>query len=410
MNANSICSGDVNIEAHVNQVSEIDQDSTPGNINFQEDDSDSFSFTINPFIPPIEVADLSIELTNILSVNPTVGDILNVTVTILNNGPDTATGVEVSTEFGNCLQLLNSSIDAGTYNEINGIWSLQSILSNESINLSLSLQTFCGGLSSIEAFVNATDQEDPDSNPGNNITNEDDHDLINIVIEDIEIPEMSDIELVISPNFSQNPVEGDPVGFTLTAFNQGPNIATNIIIQQSLTNCISNLSVTGLLGNFNANNGLWFIPSLGINESADLLINLNTLCSGNEEIVFELIGVSQNDPDSSPNNQNDLEDDQTNYSFIIEPFIPPVEFADLSVQISSGFSNNPFVGDQLSFSGLISNAGPDTATNIEVQVNSSSCLEFSNVNTSNGDYNHTNGIWSLPELLAGQTLELSHYF
>src|SRR5439155_392687 len=94
--------------------------------------------------------------------------------------------------------------------------------------------------------------------------------------------------------------------------------------------------------------------------------------------IAEVIASDQPDPDSTPNNGNPAEDDQASAT-------PSPLVADLSVAktVSSG---TPNVGSNVTFNVTVSNAGPDTATNVRVSDPLPAGLTFVSATPSQGAY------------------------
>uniref|UniRef100_UPI003D64902B DUF11 domain-containing protein n=1 Tax=Psychroserpens mesophilus TaxID=325473 RepID=UPI003D64902B len=82
------------------------------------------------------------------------------------------------------------------------------------------------------------------------------------------------------------------------------------------------------VGTYNAMNGSWVVGDLTNGASETLEITVEVLPTGNYTNTAELTNVTEMDVDSSPNNNNESEDDQQT----IEPIVIPV--ADLLLRKS----------------------------------------------------------------------------
>lgn len=81
--------------------------------------------------PPVDdEADLSLEKT-VDNENPEDGETINFTITVTNNGPKDATGVEVSDLLPEGLDYTSYSTTHGTYNQASGLWTIGNLNNGE---------------------------------------------------------------------------------------------------------------------------------------------------------------------------------------------------------------------------------------------------------------------------------------
>jgi len=151
--------------AEVSAVTEVDPDSLPANGSQTEDDDAA-----------TPSADLSLTQV-ILSPAPYLNSDINSTVTfritVSNAGYANATGVEVKDLLPAGLTYV-SHTSGQTYNSSSGIWSIGSLLSGQSVFLDITAKVVKYGIRTNWAEVWKSTQSDPDSNPGDGSTIEDD--------------------------------------------------------------------------------------------------------------------------------------------------------------------------------------------------------------------------------------------
>ena len=98
---------------------------------------------------------------------PKVGELVTFTITIKNDGPQDATGVQVRDLLPASLTFDsgNSTIGTGTYNDITGVWDLSSvtILNGQSISIQIAATINSAGVIINTSEVMNVDQEDIDS-------------------------------------------------------------------------------------------------------------------------------------------------------------------------------------------------------------------------------------------------------
>lgn len=124
----------------------------------------------NSFVAP-NSADLSLTK-SVDNPTPDIGAPVVFTITVSNAGPVNATGVIVT-------DLLPSgfaydSDDSGSYNPATGVWSVGTVVIGSSQTLNITADVNDTGNYTNIAEITASNQPDPDSNPGNGVPNEDD--------------------------------------------------------------------------------------------------------------------------------------------------------------------------------------------------------------------------------------------
>ncbi len=182
--------GDYNNIAEVTASDNLDLDSTPGNGDITEDDMDDESVT------PTAVSD--IELTKIVdNATPLVGSNVIFTLTVSNNGPSDATGIEVIDLISNGYTYISDDA-SGAYDAVTGLWTVGNILNGNSSVLNITAAVNVSGDYTNIAEVTAADNLDPDSIPANGNAAEDDQDSVTTVpipVSDIELTKTVDNQL-----------------------------------------------------------------------------------------------------------------------------------------------------------------------------------------------------------------------
>ncbi len=309
---------------------------------------------------------------------PNVGDTVSFTITLTNAGPDSATNISVEDVIPD-----GYTYDAGSIGSDAGItgaiittddsgapvltWDINNLDNGESVDLTFDAVVLASGNYINVTQVTACDQYDSDSTPDNDDgdQSEDDEDSESVT------PVIVDLSLSKSVDDS-TPNVGDTVTFTVTLTNTGPDSATNISVEDVIPNGYtyaagsigSNAGATGAAittDDSGAPTLTWDIDQLDSGESVDLTFDAVVLASGNYTNVTQVTACDQYDSDSTPDNDDgdQSEDDEDNES------VTPV-IVDLSLSKSVDDST-PNVGDTVSFTVTLTNAGPDSATNISVE-------------------------------------------
>ena len=382
-------------EARVETSLQHDPDSTPGNDNEAEDDQDSVVIT------PM-AADLSLTK-SVNNLSPDAGDTVRFQITVTNSGPSTATGVQVRDELPAGVQFVGASYAPGSglsdppdFDPTTGVWRIPSVVVGTPVTLNLDVLVVGNGLQSNVAEVIASDQIDPDSEPNNGDPNEDDQD-------DAEFrPRLIDLMLTKTVD-NYSPSVGEEVEFVVTVSNTGEDVATNVTAADQLPPGVTPISFSPSRGSFNVSTGIWTIGTVGINESVTLTLRTRVDAITTGTNIAEVMTADQNDIDSTPGNGVATEDDYASIAFTTES-------ADLSLQKTVIGDDRPNAGDQISFELTVTNDGPDNATNVQVTDLLPSGLRYFSNGVSDGIYNPTSGIWTIPEISAPaerQTLVIS---
>ncbi|PHR68973.1 MAG: hypothetical protein COA67_11890, partial [Lutibacter sp.] len=296
-------SGDYNNIAEVMFANEEDPDSPHGNGDLTEDDMD------DAVVTPVEpMADLSLVKT-IADGNdtPVVGDQITFNIVITNDGTEEATGVTVLEVIEDGYTYVNHSVSSGEYDETTGMWiNLDNIPSGAQETLTVTVIVNASGDYTNTAEIMTSDQEDPDSTPGNGVATEDDIDTIDTIIPiplvDISVTKVID---------NLMPISGEEVVFTITVTNDGPSDATGVVVTDALPDGYIFVSADPGVGNtYDDLSGEWSVGDLANGVTEMLTVTAEVLPIGDWTNVAELTGVNELlDVDSDPDNGDVNEDD-----------------------------------------------------------------------------------------------------
>ncbi|QDT07547.1 hypothetical protein K227x_59750 [Rubripirellula lacrimiformis] len=369
--------------AEITAADQPDTDSTPGNNDIDEDDQDSVTIST-------PVADLSLVQT-VTNDTPNVGDQVTFEILLTNDGPSPATSVQVSDLLPDAVRFDSTTLSAGTYDADTGIWDIGSVGSGETVSLGINVTITGQGTQTNTARVSQSDQFDPDSTPGNNVEAEDDQASASVT------PPVIDLSLQKTASLDR-PAIGQNVTFTITAQNDGVSDATGVVIRDALPAGLNFVDSNASVGSYNATTGIWSLGAIAAGSSETLEITATVTQVDAVTNVAEVIAANQFDSDSTPDNQDENEDDLASVS------ITPAS-ADLSLTKTVDDSL-PNVGQEVTFTLTLSNAGPDTAEQITVRDSLPAGLDFVGSSPSVGDYDSATGIWTIDSLASGATATL----
>ena len=391
--------------AQVTDVDQDDVDSQPAENPLDaanpadQDDEASVPLDVSP------IADLS--LVKVQTATPEhIGDTATFTITVRNDGPSTAHGVEVTDELPAGLSLAGQSTTQGTYDTAPpaaGIWFVGDLGVGESATLTIDAQVNASPVRNL-AQVTAVDEDDPDSQPGENPLdgqNPPDQDDEGEAV--VEVDPLIDLSLekdLMGPSQAEQAQVGDQATFRLTIQNDGPSDATGVAVGDPLPAGLEYVSSDPSQGSYDAATGRWNVGTLadGASATLDLVVTVQT-----DELVrntAEVVDADQDDVDSTPANDDATEDDQDDAEVQVDPLV------DLS--LDKAVTTAPeYLGDTAVYRLTVSNAGPSEATEVEVTDHLPAGVRF--VSASSDDYDEATGIWTVGTIPAGsgQQLEIT---
>ena len=319
---------------------------------------------------PIYTKEGNITVTNTATSSPlNVGQTGTFTLTATNNGPDTATNIQIT-------DALPTGFTAGlptqgTYNPTTGIWTITSLTSGQTASL-----TFTGPITANMAGTTITNTATATwtEYPG----------TVTIPNSTIYVKEAN---VAITQTTSTSPVNvGNPVTYTVTATNNGPDTATNIVIDDTIP---TGFTATPSIGTYT--NGVWTIPTLANGTTATLTITGNaTATMAGTSTTNTATRISQTEYNNEPT---------TSVS-------APIYTKEGNITVTNTATTSPInVGQTGTFTLNVTNNGPDTTTNIK--ITDALPTGFTAGTPTQGTYNSTTGIWTITSLTSGQTATLT---
>jgi uncharacterized repeat protein (TIGR01451 family) len=305
----------------------------------------------------------------------TVGAV-NLVVTVYNDGPDPATGVQVLDKLPSGLTYVShTSTPSGTgmtYNSSSGIWTVGN-LANGGGSATLTI------VAKVDKDGDATDNTAKiynagqcDLNTANNETTQE------VLVADLSVSQVMD-------------VAGSNAVFRIMVTNNGPDDATNITIKNSkLAASYTYVSDGSTAGSYNSATGDWTIPALLDGDSATLTVT-TTFSSSLAVNWAQVSAVKEVDPDSRPDNCSGT------LSSCTEDDDAGAPSADLYMTQTVD-NPNPNIGNKVTFSITVSNAGIADTTNVQVKTSLPSGLTY--VSNDQGTA-YAKGIWTVGSLSRG---------
>ena len=278
----------------------------------------------------VNVPDANLAVTKTVS-NATPGLNSNVTftVTVRNNGPDTAQSVAVADALPAGLTLVSATPSTGTYTA--GVWTVGNMANGASATLSIVATVTTHTAITNTATASSTTY---DPTPANNNASA-----------SVNVP---DADLALAKTVSNaTPTLNSNVTFTVTATNNGPDAAVATTVADALPAGLTLVSATPSVGSYSA--GSWLVGNLASGASATLTI-VATVTTHTAITNTATASSSTYDPVAGNNAASATVN---------------VPDADLSVTKTVDTAT-PALNGNVTFTIGVTNNGPDTAANVNV--------------------------------------------
>ncbi|MDB9466544.1 DUF4114 domain-containing protein [Dolichospermum circinale] len=297
---------------------------------YQYDGDTNYNLSITPTTPV--GSDLSVTRTDI-SGAVDLGQQYIYSLTVTNNGPDTANNVILTENLPSGVSFLSATTtNFQPVTQNNGVVTanLGNLDSGKSVTVNLTGKTFIAGnlLGKTSITSDALDY-----NSANN-----------------SLESINKVNSIVSPNAdleltqtidNPNPNVGDKITLTLQLTDKGPGTATAIKVQNILPTTLDFVSATPTVGSYDPNTGIWNVGNIAPNSTVQLSMVATVNSVQPITITAEVIAVDETDPDSTPNNNNPNEDDQVSITLNAALATPTLaKTADDIFTIFSGSGNS----------------------------------------------------------------------
>lgn len=330
---------------------------------------------VNKSIEVAQSADLFVKK-YVNNTSPDFGEIIKWSVVVSNNGPDIATNVQVNDLLDDGLIFVKSSSTKGNYDVKSGIWTIDSLApeTDETLNIYCKVNKIGKILNFVS--VNSTQY---DWNESNNHDNES--------VNAVKIADLSVIKLINNSNPNYN----DLIKWTIIVSNNGPNMATGVIVDDLLPKSVEYISSYLSKGFYNPVNGIWDVGNLNVGEKLQLNIVSKIVKTGD---ITNVVNVKGNEKDSN----------LTNNHFKKSVHVKPA--ADLSIEKSVS-KQEVNINDLIEYVIEITNNGPDSAENIKVSELLNPNLKVISFESTKGNFNNTNNVLTIDSLMNGEKVRLT---
>ena len=187
---------------------------------------------------------------------PLVGTEITFQITVTNDGPQEASGVEVRDLLPSGFDFVLFSSSTGSYNQTTGIWLVGNIASGASETLLIDALVNPSGNYLNVAEISASDSIDPDSSPNNDDGDQSEDDEDNQLVTPVDaIADLLLQKVVVDNDITPN--VGDEITFQITVTNDGPDVATNVQVVDQLPQGFDFVLFSTTSGTYDENTGVW---------------------------------------------------------------------------------------------------------------------------------------------------------
>lgn len=303
------------------------------------------------------------------------GETLTYTIAVNNTGPDTATNVVVTDTLPLAVTYNTATSTQGSCTQAGRTVTcdLGALTSGEAASVTITVTPVAVGTDQTITNSAVVTSDETDTNPGNNSQTE--QTTVNVVA-----PPRAD--LALTKTDSPDPVAvGNPLTYTLSVSNNGPDTATGTTVTDSLPGSVAFVSANPTQGTCAHSGGVVIcdIGSVNSGATATVTITVTPMVDG---VITNSAVVSSDLADS----------DNTNNSATESTQVGAGTPAGADVLLTKTDSADPVnVGQTFSYLLTIENSGPNQATNVQVSDSLPASVTFQSANPTQGSCSETGG-------------------
>lgn len=199
-------------------------------------------------------------------------------------------------------------------------------------------------------------------------------------------PVVQSADIAVAKSVDQpTPNYGDEVTFTIVVSNNGPSDATGVVVVDALPVGLEFVSAAPGQGAYDQGTGAWTIGALPTGHSTQMTLTARVLRLGTIVNTATRTASGQPDPDTSNNSG--------------AATLSPNPVADVRVHKAVDRAL-PNVGDTITYTVQVDNAGPNDATGVVVNDTLPAGLELVSATVTRGTYDPVTGTWVIGPVTA----------
>ncbi len=305
------------------------------------------------------------------------GGIVNWTISVVNNGPNNASKIVVILDYlDGELVYLDSSNDS--FDPSNNRLEIPSLLVGDEISFDISTKL---NVSNMTIKLNGTVSADTyDPIESNNF----DSDSVNA---------LPLCDLITKVSVSESPVnKDDVVDWVVVVSNDGPDGASDVVLSLSDLESLGLIVINSSDESFDDDEGIWTIGDLASGDELTLVITTQVdKSNGNITVVGEVETITK---------ESDYENNVDNDSLAVNPLCDLI----ISIDVSNDTVN---YGDIVDWIVVVSNDGPDGASDVVVSLSDFESLGLLVLNASDDSFDLEDYEWIIGDLDAGDSVSFN---
>ncbi|ADL59042.1 DUF11 domain-containing protein [Methanothermobacter marburgensis] len=306
---------------------------------------------------------------------PNFGDLITFYVTVMNNGPDNATGITLTESLPAGLVYVSHAISQGVCYPLACIWIVGDLAPGSSATLNFTVLVNRTG-DVVNRVLAVGEEFDP--YPENNTAE------VTVRVPAAAYLVIDKVVNATVANFT------DTVRFTVSVRNDGPDTAAGVVVTDLLPAGLVYLSHVASQGTYDSVTGAWMVGSVVKDAVATLEIVARVAVSNTT-----LVNIA----DVTADTYNPNPDTSANATVTVNPR------AELTINKTVD-RRAVRVGQNVRFTITVTNNGPDTALNTMVTDRLPDAMRYISSNATMGSYNPATGVWMVGDLPAGSSAVL----
>jgi uncharacterized repeat protein (TIGR01451 family)/fimbrial isopeptide formation D2 family protein len=310
------------------------------------------------------------------TMTPGVGTSFDYVITVTNLGPSNVTGVVITESLPVGVTYLSHLVSAGAYAPGPALWTIPALAAGGgSATLTLTVRADAAGPLANTATRTATDQPDP--NPAN------DQATVTPVA-------TANADVAVVKSGPASVLVGGTAVYTLTVTNNGPAVATGVVVADPTPANLTFVSTSGACTTA-------FPCALGTMAVGEVRTIAATYTAGNAAdgtVVTNVATVTATSPDPVAGNN------QASVPTVI------VQLTDVGVTKIVAPAT-VVVGGAVTYTVTATNYGPNPASGVVVTDRLPAGVAYTSSTPSQGSYDSVTGAWSIGALAVGQSVTLS---
>lgn len=324
---------------------------------------------------------------------PKTGDEVTYTITVINRGSHTATGIVIRDLLAAGQLTWLSDTSGGAYNPGSGNWDIGTLTNGASASMQIVARVDAPAGATVDNSASVLAVVESDPVPGNNSA------TATLFVD------AADLRVTKTVN-DANPDVGDIITYTIRLENLYGSAAGNLQIRDQLPSGLEFVGATPTIGSYDSVSGIWNLGAFTLNPGGfeTLAINARVKAGTAGQVITNTVSIdSTNKFDPNP------EDDDVSIQ---------IRYLDLAIDKTTS-TTSPNNGSTITFTITVTNNGPIAATGVRIydklpvqlyndvsggDRNVAVTTSFSDPTDS---YSLTTGVWDVGALAVGASATMT---